>query len=160
MASVYLPMTYRQILYSLRLVAGCRTALLAECEVEAALAAAADAPGGVLLRQRRLSMGAMLVPETQGWDQDAFDNLGAAINSGFPEVVGPAQLVQALMAYRIGDRDLAEFCHREAAHGAVPHAAAQAAFHLGDMLRARGDVAGARAQFAAAARSGDPESRR
>ncbi|MFI9159485.1 hypothetical protein [Kitasatospora aureofaciens] len=98
----------------------------------------------------------MPVRETQGWDQDAFDNLDAAINSGFPEVVGPGQLIQALMADRIGDRDLAEFCYREAAPGAV-HAAAQAAFHLGDMLRARGDVAGARAQFAAAARAGDPE---
>ncbi|MFI9324753.1 hypothetical protein ACIGXI_33930 [Kitasatospora aureofaciens] len=109
------------------------------------------------LARAALSMGGMLVREPQGWDQDAFDHLDAAINSGFPKVVGPAQLIEALMADRIGDRDLAEFCYREAAHGAVPHAAAQAAFHLGDMLRARGDVAGARAQFAAAARAGDPE---
>ncbi|MFH9355321.1 tetratricopeptide repeat protein [Kitasatospora sp. NPDC017646] len=104
-----------------------------------------------------LSMGGMLARETQDWDQDAFDALGTAIATGFPEVVGPAQLTQALMADRVGDRDLAEFLYREATHAAVPQTAAQAAFHLGDMLQARGDVTGARAQFAAAARSGDPE---
>lgn len=104
-----------------------------------------------------LAMGGMLAGETQDWDQDAFDTLGTAIATGFPEVVGPAQLTQALMADRVGDRDLAEFLYREATHAALPRTAAQAAFHLGDMLQARGDVAGARTQFAAAARSGDPE---
>ncbi|MFJ9690514.1 tetratricopeptide repeat protein [Kitasatospora sp. NPDC101183] len=104
-----------------------------------------------------LAMGGMLARETQGWDQDAFDTLDTAVATGFAEVVGPALLTQALMADRVGDKDLAESRYREATRSPVPQTAAQAAFHLGDMLRARGETDGARAQFAAAARSSSPE---
>ncbi|TQF02212.1 tetratricopeptide repeat protein [Kitasatospora acidiphila] len=104
-----------------------------------------------------LAFGEMLLRETEGWDQDAYDVLGAAVDSGFPEAVGSALLAQATLADRSGDMDMAEFLYREATGASVPRAAAQAAFHLGDILRERGDLAGAREQFRAASRSSDPE---
>ncbi|MFI6151231.1 tetratricopeptide repeat protein [Kitasatospora sp. NPDC051170] len=104
-----------------------------------------------------LAMGGMLARETQDWDQDAFDTLSTAVATGFEEVVGPARLMQALMADRVGDHDVAASLYREAAHTTVPHTAAQASFHLGDLLRSRGDTQEARTHLAVAARSSDPE---
>ncbi|MGC0319191.1 tetratricopeptide repeat protein [Kitasatospora acidiphila] len=104
-----------------------------------------------------LAFGEMLARESGSWDPDAYEVLGAAVDSGFPEAAGPALLAQATLVDRGPDRDMAEFLYREATGASIPRTAAQAAFHLGDILRERGDLAGAREQFRAASRSSDPE---